>query len=146
MRSSTADAISPLVDLSDGAVADTLNVSRSSSNLIARPPSAVSGYENRVSRVPIGAVVAVSPWNFPMYLGDRSAAPALAVGNAVVLQTASDTPITGGVLLPRIYEEAGLSPGVLNVVVRSGQDIGDAIVSHPAPRVISFTGYTGVGE
>jgi len=109
-------------------------------------PSAVPGKENRVYRVPVGVVVVISPWNFPMYLSNRSVAPALAVGNAVVLKPASDTPITGGLLLAKIYEEAGLPPGLLNVVVGSGHDIGDAIVSHPAPRVISFTGSTGVGE
>jgi aldehyde dehydrogenase (NAD+) len=67
-------------------------------------------------------------------------------GNAVVLKPASDTPVTGGLLLARIFDEAGLPPGVLSVVVGAGRDIGDAIVSHPVPSVVSFTGSTSVGE
>jgi hypothetical protein len=73
-------------------------------------------------------------------------APALAVGNSVVLKPASDTPITGGLLLAKIYEEAGLPPGVLSVVIGAGSEIGDAFVRHPASRVISFTGSTPVGR
>ena len=57
---------------------------------------------------PVGVVAVISPWNFPMYLTNRSVAPALAVGNAVVLKPATDTPVTGGLLLAKIYEEAGL--------------------------------------
>jgi aldehyde dehydrogenase (NAD+) len=87
----------------------------------------------------------ISPWNFPMYLSYRSVAPALAVGNAVVLKPAEDTPVTGGLLLARILEEAGLPPGVLSVVVGIGTEVGDAMVEHEVPRVISFTGSTRVG-
>jgi aldehyde dehydrogenase (NAD+) len=99
-----------------------------------------------VYRQPAGVVAVISPWNFPLQLSNRSVAPALATGNAVVLKPASDTPVTGGLLLARIFEEAGLPPGVLSVLVGSGSDIGDAIVSHPVPSVVSFTGSTAVGE
>jgi aldehyde dehydrogenase (NAD+) len=109
-------------------------------------PSDIPGKENRVYREPVGVVAVISPWNFPMQLSNRSVAPALAVGNAVVLKPAGDTPVTGGLLLARILEEAGLPPGLLSVVVGSGSDIGDAIVEHPTPRVVSFTGSTAVGE
>ncbi|HET8980745.1 MAG TPA: aldehyde dehydrogenase family protein [Solirubrobacteraceae bacterium] len=109
-------------------------------------PSDIPGKENRVYRQPAGVVAVISPWNFPLQLSNRSVAPALAVGNAVVLKPASDTPVTGGLLLAKIFEEAGLPPGVLSVVVGSGSEIGDAIVEHPAARVVSFTGSTGVGE
>jgi aldehyde dehydrogenase (NAD+) len=109
-------------------------------------PSDIPGKESRVYRVPAGVVAVISPWNFPMQLSNRSVAPALAVGNAVVLKPASDTPVTGGLLLAKIYEEAGLPPGVLSVLVGSGGEIGDAIAAHPIPRVISFTGSTAVGE
>src|SRR5690606_2214664 len=85
------------------------------------------------------------PWNFPLHLTQRSLAPALALGNAVVVKPASDTPVTGGLLLARIFEEAGLPPGVLSVVVGSGAEIGDAFVEHPVPAFISFTGSTEVG-
>jgi aldehyde dehydrogenase (NAD+) len=108
-------------------------------------PSDIPGKESRVYRQPVGVVAVISPWNFPMQLSNRSVAPALAVGNAVVLKPAGDTPITGGLLLARILEEAGLPPGLLSVVVGSGSDIGDAIVEHPVPRVVSFTGSTPVG-
>lgn len=109
-------------------------------------PSDIPGKESRVYRRPAGVVAVISPWNFPLQLSNRSVAPALACGNAVVLKPASDTPVTGGLLLARIFEEAGLPPGVLSVVAGSGSDIGDAIVSHPVPSVVSFTGSTAVGE
>lgn len=109
-------------------------------------PSDIPGKESRVYREPAGVVAVISPWNFPLQLSNRSVAPALACGNAVVLKPASDTPVTGGLLLARIFEEAGLPPGVLSVVAGSGSDIGDAIVSHPVPSVVSFTGSTAVGE
>jgi aldehyde dehydrogenase (NAD+) len=109
-------------------------------------PSDIPGKESRVYRVPVGVVAVISPWNFPMQLSNRSVAPALAAGNAVVLKPASDTPVTGGLLLAKIYEEAGLPAGLLSVLVGSGADLGDAIAGHPIPRVISFTGSTAVGE
>ncbi|MCV7374197.1 aldehyde dehydrogenase family protein [Mycolicibacterium arabiense] len=109
-------------------------------------PSDIPGKESRVYREPVGVVAVISPWNFPMQLSNRSVAPALAVGNAVVLKPAGDTPVTGGLLLARIFKEAGLPPGLLSVVVGSGSDIGDAIVQHPVPRVVSFTGSTPVGK
>jgi aldehyde dehydrogenase (NAD+) len=83
---------------------------------------------------------------WPFELSARSVGPALAVGNAVVLKPASDTPITGGSLFGKIFEEAGLPPGVLSVIVGAGSEIGDAFVLHPVPRVISFTGSTPVGR
>lgn len=109
-------------------------------------PSDIPGKENRVYRRPVGVVGVISPWNFPLHLSNRSVAPALAVGNAVVVKPASDTPVTGGLLLAKIFEEAGLPPGVLNVVVGPGSLIGDAFVLHAVPRVIAFTGSTPVGR
>ena len=109
-------------------------------------PSDIPGKESRVYRQPAGVVAVISPWNFPLQLSNRSVAPALACGNAVVLKPSSDTPVTGGLLLARIFEEAGLPPGLLSVVAGSGSDIGDAIVSHPVPSVVSFTGSTAVGQ
>jgi aldehyde dehydrogenase (NAD+) len=109
-------------------------------------PSDIPGKENRVYREPVGVVAVISPWNFPLQLSNRSVAPALAVGNAVVLKPAGDTPVTGGLLLARILEEAGLPPGLLSVVIGAGSEIGDAIVEHPVPRVVSFTGSTPVGQ
>lgn len=87
----------------------------------------------------------ISPWNFPFHLTQRSVAPALALGNAVVIKPASDTPVTGGLLAARIFEEAGVPKGVISVLVGSGAQIGDAFVEHPIPKFISFTGSTPVG-
>ncbi len=109
-------------------------------------PASIPGKETRVYRVPVGVVGVISPWNFPFQLTNRSVAPALAVGNAVVVKPASDTPVTGGLLLAALFEEAGLPSGVLSVVVGGGREIGDAFVDHPIPRVISFTGSTEVGR
>ncbi len=108
-------------------------------------PSDIPGKENRVYRVPVGVVCLISPWDFPVYLTARTLAPALALGNAVVLKPSSQTPVTGGLLLARILEEAGLPAGLLSVVVGSGREVGDALVSHPTPRVVSFTGSTETG-
>lgn len=94
----------------------------------------------------MGVVGVISPWNFPLHLSQRSVAPALALGNAVVIKPASDTPVTGGLLIARIFQEAGLPDGVLSVVVDAGSEIGDHFVAHPVPRLISFTGSTAVGQ
>ncbi|MDI5929698.1 aldehyde dehydrogenase family protein [Rhizobium leguminosarum] len=104
------------------------------------------GKEARVYKKPVGVVGVISPWNFPLHLSNRSVAPALALGNAVVLKPSNDTPVTGGLLLAKIYEEAGLPPGVLNIVVGSSDIIGDAFSRHPVPRVLTFTGSTPVGR
>ena len=109
-------------------------------------PTDIPHKESRVYRQPVGVVGMISPWNFPFHLSSRSVAPAIAVGNSVVIKPASDTPVTGGLLLAKIYEEAGLPGGVLNVVIARGSVIGDAFVRHPTPRVISFTGSTEVGR
>ncbi|YCK79752.1 aldehyde dehydrogenase family protein (plasmid) [Arthrobacter sp. D3-18] len=108
--------------------------------------SNIPGKENRVYRGPLGVVGVISPWNFPLHLSQRSVAPALALGNAVVLKPASDTAVTGGLIVAKIFEEAGLPAGVLNVVVGSGSEIGDAFVEHEVPALISFTGSTPVGQ
>lgn len=110
------------------------------------PAALIDGKENRVYRRPLGVVTVISPWNFPMQLSARSVAPALALGNAVVLKPASDTPVTGGLLLARILEDAGLPAGLLSVVVGKSSEIGDAVTSHPLTRLVSFTGSTPVGS
>lgn len=109
-------------------------------------PADVPGKESRVYKRPVGVVGVISPWNWPLQLSARSVAPALAVGNAVVLKPASDTPVTGGLLLARVLHDAGLPPALLSVLVGAGSELGDALVSHPIPRVISFTGSTPVGR
>ena len=93
-----------------------------------------------------GVVGVIGPFNFPMFLAMRTVAPALAAGNGVVLKPASTTPITGGTLLAKIFEEAGVPAGVFSVVVPKTSEIGDGFYSHPIPDVISFTGSTDVGK
>ncbi|MFF0790659.1 aldehyde dehydrogenase family protein [Streptomyces spiralis] len=124
---------------------------RESIHLALRPegqilPSPGEGKENRVYRVPVGVVGVISPFNFPFLLSVKSVAPALALGNAVVLKPHQDTPIAGGTLVARIFEDAGLPGGVLNVVVTDIAEIGDAFLEHPVPKVISFTGSDAVGR
>ena len=108
--------------------------------------SITPGKESRAYRKPLGVIGIISPWNFPMNLSMRSVAPAIATGNTVVLKPASSTPVTGATLTAKIFEEAGLPPGVLNVVVGKGSSIGDDFVKHPIPHHISFTGSTPVGR
>ena len=109
-------------------------------------PSVVDGKENRLYRVPVGVVGVISPFNFPFFLSMRSVATALGAGNGVVLKPHDDTPITGGTLVARLFEDCGLPRGLLNVVVASIEDIGDSFIDHPVPRVISFTGSETVGR
>ena len=99
-----------------------------------------------VLRKPLGVIAVISPWNFPFHLSMRSVVTAIACANSVVLKPASDTPVTGGTLLGKLFEEAGLPAGVLNVVVGASREIGDYFVEHATPKMISFTGSTAVGQ
>lgn len=108
--------------------------------------SMIPGKTNYMIRKPVGVVGVIGPFNFPMYLSMRSVAPALATGNAVVLKPGSQTPISGGSVLAKIFEEAGLPEGVLQVVHLKTSEIGDRFYSHPVPDLISFTGSTEVGK
>jgi benzaldehyde dehydrogenase (NAD) len=96
-------------------------------------------------RLPVGVVGVISPFNVPIVLSIRAVAPALAVGNAVVLKPDPRTAVSGGVVLARIFQEAGLPDGVLHVLP-GGVDVGEALVVDPAVRVISFTGSTRAGR
>ncbi|WSQ10913.1 aldehyde dehydrogenase family protein [Streptomyces sp. NBC_01231] len=124
---------------------------RESIHLALRPEgrilsSPVDGKENRLYRVPVGVVGVISPFNFPFLLSLKSVAPALALGNAVVLKPHQNTPIVGGSLVAKIFEDAGLPGGLLNVVITDIAEIGDAFIEHPVPKVISFTGSDKVGR
>lgn len=94
---------------------------------------------------PWGVVAAITPWNSPITLACNKIAAALAAGNGIVLKPASYTP-TSGIELGRIALDAGVPPGVFNVVPGSGSKIGDALVNHPLVRMVSFTGGTEVGR
>jgi aldehyde dehydrogenase (NAD+) len=109
-------------------------------------PVDMPGKESQAHRKPVGVVGVIGPWNWPLHLCLRSVSPALVLGNAVVLKPSSDTPVTAGLLPARILEEAGLPAGLLSVLAGSGSEVGEPLVLHPAPRVISFTGSTAVGR
>ncbi|GAA4358272.1 benzaldehyde dehydrogenase [Angustibacter luteus] len=98
-----------------------------------------------VRRRPVGVVGVISPFNFPLILSIRSVAPALALGNAVVLKPDPRTSVTGGLMIARAFEEAGLPSGLLHVLP-GGVEAGQALVEHPGVRVISFTGSTAAGR
>ncbi|MFH2203146.1 MAG: aldehyde dehydrogenase family protein [Elusimicrobiota bacterium] len=96
-------------------------------------------------RCPVGVVVAITPFNFPLNLVAHKVGPALAAGCTLVLKPASTTPLTA-VLLGEILEEAGLPPGAFNLVVGSGRTVGEWLVTDPRVAKISFTGSPPVGE
>ncbi len=92
-----------------------------------------------VRSVPYGVVVGIIPWNYPAALFARKVAPAIMAGNTIVLKPHEDTPLAA-LALARIVEEAGVPPGVVNVVTGSGRVVGDALVRHPITRMVSMTG------
>lgn len=100
---------------------------------------------NYTLRQPIGIVGCISPWNLPLYLFTWKIAPALAAGNCVLAKPSEVTPVTA-FLLSKICIEAGLPAGVLNIIHGTGPNAGEAIVSHPEVKAISFTGSTRAGE
>jgi glyceraldehyde-3-phosphate dehydrogenase [NAD(P)+] len=98
-----------------------------------------------VTRVPLGVVAAISPFNYPLFIAAAKAIPALLAGNAVVAKPASDTPLSM-LLFARVLEEAGLPAGAVNVVTGKGGTVGDALVENEKVAMVSFTGSTFVGE
>jgi len=95
-------------------------------------------------RVPLGAVALITPWNFPVAIPTWKVAPALVFGNTVVLKPAELTPLTAWHLTD-VLDKAGLPPGVLNLVVGRGSQVGQALVESPHIKAISFTGSNAVG-
>ncbi len=95
-------------------------------------------------REPLGVCAAIVPWNFPLTITAWKLAPALAMGNTVVVKPAELTPLSA-LVLADLAIEAGLPPGVLNVLPGPGETVGDALVRHPLTRKVSFTGSTAVG-
>jgi alpha-ketoglutaric semialdehyde dehydrogenase len=105
----------------------------------------LSGGQILTQRRPLGVVGLITPWNFPAAIPIWKLSPALAYGNAVVLKLAWDAPLTG-LMLAECFEEAGLPPGVLNVLTGAGSKVGEALVRDPRVRAISFTGSVPVGR
>lgn len=108
-------------------------------------PSSTPGRTNIWRRVPMGVVGVISPWNFPLLLSIRSIAPALALGNAVLLKPSEFSSVTGGLLLARLFEQAGVPEGVFQVLPGLAET-GSALVEDSSVKMIAFTGSTAVGR
>ena len=104
-----------------------------------------AGRQSIARRIPVGVIGIITPWNSPLILGSRAVAPALAMGNAVILKPDVQTPIIGGVTFARLLEEAGLPNGLFHVLP-GGADTGAALVKEPLINMISFTGSTRIGR
>jgi benzaldehyde dehydrogenase (NAD) len=122
---------------------------REAAALTARPVGELLPNEQgRISmarRVPLGVVGVISTWNYPMIFAMRTGAPALALGNTVILKPDPQVPIISGLVFARVFEEAGLPEGVLHVLP-GGVEAGEAICEAPEIRMVSFTGSTGAGR
>ena len=108
-------------------------------------PQQVQGKRHLTVKTPIGVVGAIAPWNFPLVLSVRKVAPALAAGCPVILKPASQTPLCA-IALAECMESAGVPSGVFQLVIGSAAMIGEAFLSNPICRKISFTGSTKVGQ
>lgn len=113
------------------------------------PGDSFPGFKNDkisiVKREPLGIVLAISPFNYPINLAASKIAPAVVIGNAVILKSATQGTLCG-LHLARIFEEAGLPKGILNTVTGKGSEIGDYITTHKEINFINFTGSTDVGQ
>jgi benzaldehyde dehydrogenase (NAD) len=108
-------------------------------------PSHNPGKLSLIQRIPVGVVAAITPWNFPVVLGFRVVAPALALGNTVVLKPAPETPVTGALLMAELFAEAGAPAGVF-AALPGDDDTGKQLVAHPDVKMIHFTGSSEVGR
>ncbi|MEU1180695.1 benzaldehyde dehydrogenase [Streptomyces sp. NPDC005820] len=109
---------------------------------ILGPPTGRASY---AWRVPLGVVGVINPWNAPLLFAIRALAPALVLGNAVLLKPDPHTPVSGGVVVARLFEDAGLPEGLLHVLP-GGPGIGEAVVADPHVAMVSFTGSTEAGR
>lgn len=108
-------------------------------------PTTQKGRLSMVRRVPVGVVGAITPWNSPSVLGMRVVAPALALGNAVILKPDPQTPVCGGAMFAAVFAEAGLPDGLLQIVIGDAET-GEALVTDPSVNMVSFTGSTAAGR
>jgi acyl-CoA reductase-like NAD-dependent aldehyde dehydrogenase len=128
-----------------GLVVDVFNYYAGAPERLFGETIPVAGGVDMTFREPLGVVVLIVPWNFPLPIASWKVAPALAAGNTVVLKPAGLTPLTA-IELGKIALEAGLPEGVLNVVVGAGRVAGEHLVQHPDVAKIAFTGSTEVGK
>ncbi|MGP4060577.1 aldehyde dehydrogenase family protein [Halobacillus sp. H74] len=112
------------------------------------PMDAAIGGENRLGitkREPLGVVAAITPFNFPLNLSLHKIAPAIAAGNTIIFKPAEKTPVSA-YMLTRLFHEAGLPPGALNLVMGRGEVVGDPLVEHDMVHKVTFTGSLPVGR
>ncbi len=128
-----------------GNVRDVLNYYSAAPERLFGKQIPVAGGIDLTFHEPLGVVGIIVPWNFPMPIAGWGFAPALAAGNTVVLKPAELTPLTA-IRLGELALEAGLPPGVLEIVPGAGTVVGQRFVTHPAVRKVVFTGSTGVGK
>jgi benzaldehyde dehydrogenase (NAD) len=130
-------------------IGETQKELRDAMALTSRPMGEVlphaAGRVSMARRVPVGVAGVITPWNFPMILAMRSVAPALALGNAVVLKCDPNTPVSGGLVFARIFEEAGMPEGVFHAIP-GDVEAGEAICEAPEIAMVSFTGSTAAGR
>jgi benzaldehyde dehydrogenase (NAD) len=126
-------------------IREALEVSGLAGRSIGEILPSSTGRTSYARRVPLGVVGVITPWNSPLLLALRAVLPALVLGNAVVLKPDVQTSVSGGLLIARAFEEAGLPEGLLHVLP-GGAETGEALVAHPDVAMISFTGSTAVGR
>jgi benzaldehyde dehydrogenase (NAD) len=108
-------------------------------------PSGHAGRFSLSERIPLGLVGVITPWNFPLVLGMRVIAPALALGNAVLVKPSPETPYSGGLAIAELFAAAGAPPGIFQVLP-GDVEAGERLVCHPDVAMIHFTGSTAVGR
>jgi benzaldehyde dehydrogenase (NAD) len=108
-------------------------------------PSGHAGRFSLSERLPVGLVGVITPWNFPLVLGMRVIAPAIALGNVVLLKPSPETPVSGGLAIAELFEAAGAPAGVFQVLP-GDVAVGERLVTHPDVAMIHFTGSTAVGR
>ncbi|MCM3706624.1 aldehyde dehydrogenase family protein [Cytobacillus firmus] len=101
---------------------------------------------NHIHRLPLGVIASISPFNFPLNLSMRTIAPAIALGNSVVHKPDIQVALSGGSIIAKAFEHAGLPDGVLNIVLTDINEIGDNMLTDPHSKLISFTGSSAVGR
>lgn len=108
-------------------------------------PSDAPGEQIWIQRVPVGVVAAIIPWNYPAALVSRKVAPSMIAGNTIVLKPHEETPLSA-LYMARLFVEAGVPAGVVNIVTGGGVDIGEALTSHPDVNLITMTGSVPTGK
>ena len=108
-------------------------------------PSDAPGEQIWIQRVPVGVVVAIIPWNYPAALVSRKVAPAMIAGNAIVLKPHEDTPLSA-LYMARLFAQAGVPDGVVNIITGTGKTVGAALTSHPGIDLVTMTGSVPTGR